>query len=383
MPPENVFEELKRFVGFSPADERRLRALAPRCEPHLPAIAAEFYARVSQHGDAIAVLDGSEAQIEALSRTLIGWIGEALGGPWDADYHARRARVGRRHVEIGLPQRYMFGAMSIIRGPLTRLALESEGNEAERQSTAAAVDRLLDLELAVMLETYAEASAVQLRRHERLASWGQLAAAIAHELRNPLGVMDSSLYLLARRFGGDVDAARHVARLRRQVDRADAIVSHLLDLVRDREPDRRPTAVAPLIQHALSAPALRLRGARVDVEVPDSLPTVHVDPGQLELIVVNLVQNAADAVGVEGRLRLLGRAVDDGVELVVEDEGPGLGAEARARLFEPLFTTKPHGTGLGLALCQRLVHANGGSIEPIAGPSLGGAAFRVWLPRSG
>src|SRR5688500_8250614 len=108
---ESLLDELKRFVGFGPDDEEALRELRPVAAPHFRAIADDFYRRLALHDQASKVLAGP-AQIERLKCTLSTWMDEMLSGPWDAAYLARRERIGRMHVKIGLPQRYMFAAMT-------------------------------------------------------------------------------------------------------------------------------------------------------------------------------------------------------------------------------------------------------------------------------
>jgi PAS domain S-box-containing protein len=174
---ESFFDEVKRYVRFGDQDAAALRALAPAAAPHFRAIADEFYARLAEHDEARNVFSGPE-QVDRLKGTLCGWMELLLNGPWDEAYYQKRARIGRMHVKIALPQRYMFGAMNVIRVALQNIARAAIADVATRQGTVVALAKIIDLELAIMLETYREAfvDKVQaLERHERDLLAGRLA----------------------------------------------------------------------------------------------------------------------------------------------------------------------------------------------------------------
>ncbi len=163
-PAETLFGEMKRYVRFSDDDARALAAFGEVAAPHFERIAAEFYERVREHEEAHAVFTG-EAQIERLRRTLVRWMERLCSGPHDEGYYAERARIGRVHVRIGLPQRYMFTAMALMRGAFEHLAEGMAAGEATAARTA--LSRVLDLELAIMLETYREDYVERLQRTAR------------------------------------------------------------------------------------------------------------------------------------------------------------------------------------------------------------------------
>lgn len=163
---DHVFDELKRFVRFDAQDGTRLRAVAARIRPHFPAIAETFYARIREHRDADAVFESTE-QIERLKRTLCAWMELFFEGPWDDAYYAKRMRIGQVHVQIRLPQRFMFGAMNVIRMALVA-AVEAEVPPLERPGVVDAIHKLVDIELAIMLESYREAYVERIQRDERL-----------------------------------------------------------------------------------------------------------------------------------------------------------------------------------------------------------------------
>ncbi|MBF5046002.1 histidine kinase [Aggregicoccus sp. 17bor-14] len=384
--PENVFEELKHYVGFSEDDGAALRALHPLANAHFERIADVFYRRILDHPEARKALEGGESQVGHLKVTLQAWMDTLLQGPWDDAYFERRCRIGRVHVRISLPQHYMFGAMNLLRRELTDVLDESlQGKDGERTRLRRALGKILDLELAIMLHTYREDLLAQNARAERLATFGQLVGSIGHELRNPLGVIETSLFILKGRPAASEDArvAKHLERIGEQVGVANHIVSSLLDMIRDRPLARAPVQLQEVWDSALEA-VTRPEGVRVQSEGLAQLPTLQGDAVQLRQVFVNLVENSVQALGESGEVRLTAAQADGEVRLALEDSGPGLDPTIRARVFEPLMTTKARGLGLGLSLVRRILERHGGSIAyvPKAG-ALGGARFELRLPVSG
>jgi len=378
---ETLFEELKRYVEWGPDNEAALRELHPRAVPELKRIADVFYRRIIDHDEARKALEGGESQVGRLKVALEAWLDSLLSGPWDEAYYERRARIGRLHVRIGLPQHYMFGAMNVIRLELARMAerVFSNRRDLERE-VRTAIDKILDLELAVMLHTYREDLIAQQARHERLATFGQLVGSIGHELRNPLGVMESSLFILRGRVT-DERARRHADRIGEQVAVANSIISDLLDMIRDRPLEITPARPAALVAEAVAA-VKRPPDVRIVAEGLDGLPDIPADESKLRQVLVNLLDNAVHAVGAAGDVRVCGATTGDTLVLSVEDTGPGVDPSIRKRLFEPLITTKAKGIGLGLPLVRRIVERHGGSVayEPTAER---GARFVVRLPVRG
>lgn len=377
----DLFLELKRYIGFTEADEQRLRALRAPLEPHFASIAEVFYARILEHEGARAALSRGERHVGDLKATLVKWMRELFEGPWDEAYVQRRARIGRAHVQIGLPQHYMISAMNVIRLQVReRLSGILDEAAGEDHATRDAVQRVLDLDLAIMLHTYREDLEAAQKRAERLATYGQLIGSIGHELRNPLAVIETSLYLLKGSVGESEKAKKHLERIGHQVTLANDIITQLLDLIRERPlvPQRVDLgAVARDAVSGLEPPAtttLQLLG--FDAPCP-----VDGDPTQLRQVVVNLVDNALYAAGVDGRVSVTLETGGRQARLLVDDSGPGIDPAIRNRLFEPLVTTRPRGIGLGLALVRRVVERHGGEVVASRSP-LGGARFTLTLPRA-
>jgi two-component system, NtrC family, sensor histidine kinase HydH len=380
--PLTFFGSLKQYVGFTDASSAALRELHPAAQPRFAAIVDDFYAAIEAHPEARAAITGGAAQIARLKQTLIRWMDLLLLGPHDEAYYELRARIGRMHVRIALPQGFMFTAMNRIRLRLLDVVRERFAGDLEAtRRIATALHQILDLELAIMLETYREDLVVKNRNAEKLATIGQFAASMGHELRNPLGVMESSLFLLRQHLGPAAaapDVAKHLARIEGEITRSNKTIRDLLDLARNRPPRRQRTEVAGLVEAAMRLASLP---ATITVDVaPTVTPlAIDVDPDQLQQVLINLLTNAAQAMPAGGRVFIEGERAPDGeTRLRVRDDGPGVAAEARYRIFEALFTTKAKGSGLGLALCRRILEAHGGSIELEATPK--GASFLLALP---
>jgi two-component system, NtrC family, sensor histidine kinase HydH len=377
--PETLFQELKRYVGFGERDEEALRALHPLAKPHFGPFSETFYQRILQHEGARKSLVGGESVVGHLKVTLRAWMEKLLTGPWDEDYFELRCRIGRVHVRIELPQHYMFGAMNVMRELMYDLVDRSFSDQRlELRASRQAIGKILDLELAIMLHTYREDYAAQWARQERLATFGQLVGSMGHELRNPLGVMETSLHILRGRVGDDERAMKHVERIGTQVSIASKIVADLLDMIRDRPLVRERMMLKEVVEAVVAgvtgSPAVKLTVLGLDL-----LPSVVGDRGQLRQLFVNLVDNAVQACGGAGRVDIEGSKDDEWVSISVEDTGPGVDPAIRRRLFEPLVTTKEKGVGLGLALVKRIAERHEGTIS-YAPRSGGGARFVVRLP---
>jgi signal transduction histidine kinase len=381
-------QNLKDYVGFTDRSTQVLQAFHARAAPHFAVIIDDFYATIEAHPGARAAITGGDAQIQRLKKTLIRWLDSLLQGPHDQQYFERRARIGRVHVVIELPQAYMFTAMDRIRVHLLAVARDEVGTDRARlDELAEAINQILDIELAIMLETYREDLMLKNRTAERLATIGQFAASIGHELRNPLGVMESSVFLLREHLGPTAAEPRirkHLDRIELEVKRSNKTIHDLLELARNRPPTRHRTDIGKLV-----ASAVELTAVPATVEIRTSIPagaSLDIDPDQLRQVLVNLLTNSIQAMKGSGTVWVEAQRQEDAGDgagpsatlLRVRDAGPGIPAEVRSRVFEALFTTKAKGSGLGLALCRRIVEAHGGTI--VVEPTNEGASFLVTIP---
>jgi signal transduction histidine kinase len=374
-------EKVNAYVGFDDAATAALHEAHPLVGPHFPAIIDDFYATIEAHPDARAAITGGSAQIARLKQSLLRWIDELFKGPHDEAYFERRARIGRIHVRIDLPQVYMLTAMDRIRLRSVDVLRDAPGvDPAALRRMLAALHMILDIELAIMLETYRDDLLAKNRTAERLATIGQFAAGIGHELRNPLGVVESSAFLVSRRLEqlnvSDPGVARHMEKITTEVQRSGKTINDLLELARNRPLKRRRIDAREFVAEAVEAAHLAPT-VGVSVDVPEGLP-LDADPDQLARVVTNLLINASQAMSGSGRVWIDGQREGMTTTLRVRDDGPGVQAEVRERIFEALFTTKAKGSGLGLALCRRILEAHGGTI--VLDPSERGAAFKMVVP---
>lgn len=371
------WKALQDYIGFDERDASRLRRLGAYVSDSFEEVVDAFHAAIQKSDRAQAAFPGGAPQVARQRVMLRRWLSELFDGRYGDDYFARRRRIGRVHVRIGLDQELMFGGMNIIRTELHR-ALERRANASGHEEGGhAALDRLLDLELAVMLDTYQESQRVLLARSERLSTIGQLAANIGHELRNPLAVIETSLHLWRRAESPDI-ASKHLERVAAQVRLCGEIIDDLVAMAQDYPPHRQAVPVESLVQQALSSTPFD-EGITFRIRVPEGFPPLWVDGSQMRQVLVNLLTNAGQAVGADGRIELSARVIGAGVELRVCDDGPGFAADLIDRAFEPLVTSKRSGIGLGLALCRRIVDNHGGRIEANNRPE-GGAELTIRLP---
>jgi len=225
------------------------------------------------------------------------------------------------------------------------------------------------------------------RRSERLAALGQLTAGLAHEIRNPLAVIKGSAETLTRRLeSSDPLTTELVGYISSEVNRLNTIVTRFLNFARPLKLEKRPTQILPLLDRALKVAGERWPEAKVEVkqEFPENLPEMLIDPDLCEQAFVNLVLNAYEAMGSNGGTLTIQAAPANsegkrGIVIGIEDTGPGIPSELREQIFNPFFSTKKEGVGLGLSLVSKIVDDHRGWIRVSSEPGKG-ACFRVFLP---
>lgn len=270
--------------------------------------------------------------------------------------------------------------VSELRGGAKRRA-ELELAQEREQAKAEELDRALR-ELGGFQE--------HLIRVEKLAAVGQLAASVGHELRNPLAAVRNSHAYLSRRLSkGLADAAddprvpQFLGVMERELNACAKIISDLLDFARERPPALQPCPLRPLVDEAIGVVPQR-EGVRIVNAVPESLPVPSLDKEQFRQVLVNLVQNAVEAMppGRTGEVSVLAEGGEAGPWCVrVVDDGSGIPPEVLPKIFEPLFTTKTRGTGLGLAIVANMVQRHGGTIT-VRSEAGRGSEFLIQLPAS-
>ncbi len=233
------------------------------------------------------------------------------------------------------------------------------------------------------------------RLRDRLAALGEMAAAIAHEVKNPLAGIEVMAGLLKRRLADNAEAQTMLGDIIAEAKMANAIVLEVLDFVRPVRLHVEDVSVGALVQDSLlmAGSLVPRRSVAVSVDVPDGLPAVQGDGHQLRQVFTNLLTNALEALDGTGRLLVEATALDrlplpqgpehppgPGVEITITDDGPGIPESMRERIFNPFFTTKPRGSGLGLAIVRKVIDAHDGRISVSPGPDGIGTCFRLLLP---
>jgi signal transduction histidine kinase len=227
----------------------------------------------------------------------------------------------------------------------------------------------------------------RLLEQEKLAAIGRLAAEVAHGVRNPLGVIRASATMVQEGFGPDDDPYRACGFICEEIDRLNALTTSLLTFARPTEPKLASVSLEKLVDRALHLAGEEIHARRLVVqrEALPGLEDVRADPDLLAQVLLGLLVNAAQAVRPEGRLLV---RVGGGAECVwveVADDGPGVSSQSATQIFEPFYTTKASGSGLGLATAIRIVEAHAGTLESLSGRGAGaggaGACFRMSLPR--
>ncbi|MBI1826562.1 MAG: hypothetical protein HY287_00885 [Planctomycetes bacterium] len=387
------FDEFRSFLGFNESDAANLRALRPVASPLVPRIVSKFYEVVLGHSGSAGVFSGGAEQMNRLRVVFTQWLNELFNGVYDEHYFSSRIRIGHTHVRIGLPQHYMPLAIEVV-GQHFRNELSSMADEFVRKGLTS-LQKLLLLDLTIMLHSYKEAYSQEIRDLERramggelerarhLAEIGELAASLAHEIKNPLAGISGAIQVIGESLPESNPCRQVVPEILAQINRLDDTVKDLLSYARPAPPNMHPVNVGGLVirifallqqEPALSGFPMQYLGAEKDINADERL---------LEQLFMNLILNAAQASTTASPIDV--ELVENGrfVEIAVRDRGSGMSPEVQRKAIEPFFTTKAKGTGLGLAICRRIAEAHGGSISIESEPGLGTTVIvqlRVDLP---
>lgn len=346
----------------------------------------------------IADTDGYFRRLNREWETVLGYQLQDLEGKRFLDFvHpddvsatlAAIAELGRQKEILNFTNRYRCkdGAYRWIEWrsfPHGKLIYAAARDITERKRAQAALQEYSE-RLAQMVEERTRelrAAQAQLLQQERLSVLGQIAGGIGHELRNPLGAIKNAVYLLQLSLPTpDPDVQEALDILRRQVDASDRIITSLLDYARPKPPYRRETDLRATIDTALGQVAIP-ENIAVERRFDNTLFTLQVDPAQLEIVFHNLIRNAVQAMPNGGQLTIAARRETEGGVVSFSDTGGGIAPDLMDRIFQPMFSTKARGLGLGLALCKLLVEGHKGRIQ-VSSQIGKGTTFVVYLPGTG
>jgi signal transduction histidine kinase len=247
------------------------------------------------------------------------------------------------------------------------LRVQSERHRLTAEQLAEANQRIQQVEQAA-------------RRSDRLAALGQLSAGLAHELRNPLGTIKASAELLQRNVAAENDVAREMAGfIASEVDRTNSLVTRFLQFARPLKLTRDNADLTQTLDRAIAQVEREAKGAAIYKNYAPEIAPFPFDAELMERVFYNLILNAVQASPSGGMVSVKTRAADEAVEIAVIDRGVGIEPHQRDSIFNPFFTTKPEGVGLGLAIVSKIVDEHGGKITVESEPGKG-SVFHVLLP---
>lgn len=300
------------------------------------------------------------------------------------------------------PRVRKLGFSAVLFVPVTRLKVRGmlfAGREAQdspfRESdmemflilASQAVVALENARLYAELRDYVkqvEESQQALLQAEKMAAAGRLTASIAHEVNNPLQAVQNCLHLAGRDDLSEEQRTEYFELAKTELNRLMSTVQRMLDFYRPGAVSPSEVIIPDVLNHVINLMSQQLekRGIDVQVDVPASLPPVFAVSSQIQQVFINLILNAFDAMPEGGSLQVRAQAAREGVEILFQDNGPGISQEQLARIFEPFYSTKNGGTGLGLTVSYNIIMAHGGSLELVSN-NKPGACFRVYLPAGG
>ena len=339
--------------------------------------------------DAYLWMMAAFAAVMLLSAPVFLWMAKGIFAPLERMTLIMR-RVGRGNLAARIGPVGARDEIGQVAGHLDDLLDQVQDRDLKLRAWAEELEDRVDTRTAELREANAklEQTFRQLVMSEKLAAIGEITAGVAHEINNPMAVIQGNVDVIRMELGEEAGRVEtELTLIDRQVMRMEAIVGKLLKFAQPSEYSdcAETVALAPvvedslmLVDHALSKGAIE-----VQTDLPD-LPPVAINAGEMQQVAINLILNAAQAMGGRGRLWLrLDEEMRDGVAgvvLTVRDSGPGIAEEALGSLFDPFFTTRRgEGTGLGLSISQSIVQGAGGIITADNAPE-GGAVFTVWLP---
>jgi len=380
------------FLGLNEDDARQLQSIHRMAEQHADDIINRLYDHLLKFEPMRAFFKSPEMLARVKSYQKI-YFTELTEGHSDEAYFENRLRVGDTHQRIELLPQWYLGLYSRYFQLIIEQVSESLGPE-KALDVIPALTKQMFLDIGLALDAYIQGGFIdrlraerrvsselreELARKEKLAILGQLGGGVGHELRNPIAAMQASIYFLkmALEDNNNPKIQRHLRLLETELNGTNEIITNLLDFSRVRQPDLMETSAVDLIRDVLARQDFR------SVEVVEEFEHVGlvVDPGQIRQVVGNLVTNALQAMPDGGRLTMRIRRNGNAALIDVSDTGHGMSPETVAKIFQPLFTTKAKGIGLGLSVCETLVQANGGRIRVVSTPGQG-STFTLDLPIS-
>jgi signal transduction histidine kinase len=375
--------ERKQFCGFRKEDEELLPELRDIVERHADSVVDRFYEKMLAQEALKHFLEEPEV-VARLKRAQREYLLTLFGGEYGEDYALRRYQIGLMHDRIGLEPEWYLGTYGLYLDLLLPLIHERFADDLKRGVHASsALSKLLLLDMQIVLAAYYGMRQKKAVEHsERLAAVGELSASIAHEVRNPLAGMKGALQILRKELAVKPSNLEIVDEVLAQITRLEQLVKDLLDYA-------RPNAVSlqRFDLHAMLDRIVRLynndivsAGISVTRSYASATAEIVGDPKQLEQVFLNLLYNAIQSMDKSGSLTVTTRSVDGAIEICFIDSGKGISDLEMKRIFQPFFTTKHRGSGLGLPIVLKIAEAHGGHLE-IESELGSGTTARLLIPQ--
>lgn len=363
------FAEILEYVGFEDKDVTILRSIFKEIGHLLPRVIDRFYDAHQSNRHTANIFEGPE-QIIRLQNTLTKWLNELFTEDRDFNYCQHRWATGEVHVEVGLNPQFMFGAMNIVRTELYKIICE---NELTKDWVS--IERALDIDLMIMVQSYWD-YVTDIKLKTPLA----LASGMAHEIRNPLNSIVLNLSLLER--GGNfTEVERDICvSLQEEVERIKTTMTEMIDFTRPIDLVCRTFPIAEMekslrfqFQAELSTKKIGLAFKHLSENT-----VVYGDFDRLRQALINLIQNAANAIEGEGDILITFSENGGSSKIQIQDSGQGMSGKDMLRMYELFYTTRAEGTGLGLPIVKQIIDSHDGSVD--ATSSRAGTEFVIHLP---
>ena len=367
--PGELFERHKRFGCFTEIDARLLTELADVFDQHLDQVLDRFYEYL-RSDEGLRPLLAGEGVLEQLKAVQRDYLKSLVSGDYGEDYVAKRLKVGEVHERLELAPDWYLGTHGLfleLLFPLIQMRFADDPRRA--MQAGAALSKLMIVDMQVLLDAYYGKQRKQaVERTEQLAAVGELAASIAHEVRNPLAGMKGALEVLRKELAVKPSNLEIVDELLAQIVRLEQLVRDLLTFARPRALSLELFDLHELLDRLLRTykeHADRL-GVTVERIYGPSTGHMHADPRQMEQVFLNLIYNALQAMEGGGTLTVSTRAEESNIVITLSDTGKGIPETDMPKILQPFFTTKHRGSGLGLSIVKKVSEAHGGSIEIVS-----------------
>jgi len=375
-PAPTDLERRRSFTRLSDEDARVLAELRPIVKKNAHAMVDRFYEHLLGTAELQPFL-ADPRTVERLKAFQRDYLIRLTSGDYGEQYARDRRRIGEVHERIGLEPQWFLGSYGLyteLLGGLIQQQFAADARKATRAS--AALSKLLALDMQLVLDVYYATRERRAVEHtEQLAAVGELAASIAHEVRNPLAGMKGALQVLRAELEVKPSNAEIVDELLAQIDRLEQLVRDLLTYARPRVVSRRLFDLHELLDRLLRGyeEATEAAGITTRRSYGPGTGRIDADLQQLEQVFHNLVQNSVQAMERGGKLTVSTalESASGNIEITFNDSGKGIQPTDLARVFQPFYTTKHRGSGLGLPIVKKIIEAHGGSVELTSAPGSG------------